>query len=92
MTIDSHMTIEVYATPNPNARKFVLPKTRFERSTNYGSPESAAQDAGISALFQLDGVYNVLTAQNFVTVNKRADVAWEPLESQIREVLAQHYP
>ena len=35
------------------------------------------------ALFALDGVYNVLLAQDFVTVNKLPPVAWEELEPAV---------
>lgn len=82
------MSIQVQQTPNPNARKFVLPAHRFAQSCNFGSAESAAADPVAQRLFGLEGVYNVFMAQDFVTVNKRPDVAWEPLEAAVLAVLA----
>ncbi|MEX1021365.1 MAG: NifU N-terminal domain-containing protein [Litorilinea sp.] len=85
------MTIQVQPTPNPNARKFILADVRFDGSTNFASAADAAELPWVGALFDLEGVYNVFTAQNFVTVNKRATVAWEPLETQVRAVLTQTF-
>jgi hypothetical protein len=81
------MSIQVQQTPNPNARKFVLPAHRFTQSRNFGSAEMAAADPLARRLFGLEGVYNVFMAQDFVTVNKRPDVAWEPLEAAVITVL-----
>ncbi|MCC6166445.1 MAG: NifU N-terminal domain-containing protein [Caldilineaceae bacterium] len=82
------MSIQVQQTPNPNARKFILPGHRFAQSRNFSSAESAAADPVARQLFGLEGVYNVLMAQDFVTVNKRPDVAWEALEAAVIAVLA----
>src|SRR5690606_30086494 len=80
---------QVQQTPNPNARKFALADHRFAESRNFGSAESAAVDPVAARLFALPGVYNVLMAQDFVTVNKRPEVAWEPLEAAVIAVLAE---
>jgi hypothetical protein len=85
------MSIQVQQTPNPNARKFILDGMRFEASTNYASAEAAASNPLAHALFALEGVYNVFTAQDFVTVNKRTDVAWDALETQICRLLTDHF-
>ncbi len=82
------MSIQVQQTPNPNARKFILPGHRFAQSRNFSSAESAAADPVARRLFGLEGVYNVLMAQDFVTVNKRPDVAWEALEAAVIALLA----
>ena len=83
------MSIRVQQTPNPNARKFILPAHLFDRPVNYGSPASAAGEPLAERLFALPGVYNVFTAQDFVTVNKTPHSAWEPLESAVLAVLAE---
>jgi hypothetical protein len=84
-------SIQVQQTPNPNARKFTLTGVRFEGSINYASATEAAANPLARALFALDGVYNVFTAQDFVTVNKRADVAWDALEAPICRLLTEHF-
>lgn len=81
------MPVQVHGTPNPNARKYTLTERRFAASHNLSSAEAAAAHPPAGSLFALDGVYNVLLAQDFVTVNKRPDVAWEPLEADILRVL-----
>lgn len=83
--------IQVQPTPNPNARKFIVDGVQFPGSTNYASTAEAAGDPCAHALFALPGVYNVFTAQNFVTVNKREDVRWEELEAEIQRVLTIHF-
>lgn len=83
-------TIQVQSTPNPNARKFIVPGIQFSGSTNYSTPQAAAGAVWVDELFALAGVYNVFTAQNFVTVNKRPEVDWEPLDAEIRQILNRH--
>jgi hypothetical protein len=84
------MSIQVQQTPNPNARKFVLPERHFAGPVNYGSAADAAGDPLAAALFELPGVCNVFMVQDFVTVNKRAQTEWEPLQSEVLGVLAKH--
>ncbi len=85
------MALVVQKTPNPNARKFVLPRLMFERPRNFASAESAAQDPLAARLMALDGVYNVFCAQDFVTVNKRPEVAWDALEAAACAVINEHF-
>jgi hypothetical protein len=73
------MEVRRQATPNPNAMKFVLPGRRFSQSQNYATAAAAADHLLAAQLFRLEGVTNVFLAQDFVTVNKRPDVAWENL-------------
>jgi hypothetical protein len=81
--------IEARQTPNPNARKFVLSGIRFEASANYALGE--AVDHPLAArLLTLAGVYNVLLAQDFVTVNKVAHVEWPPLQAAVEEILSDY--
>ena len=83
------MSIQVQQTPNPNARKFVLADHRFAGSRNFDSVQSAAADPVAARLFALPGVYNVLMAQDFITVNKRPEVAWDELEAAVIAVLVE---
>jgi hypothetical protein len=81
------MSIQVHQTPNPNARKYVLPERRFAQPANYASAARAAEDPLAARLFALEGVYNVFMVQDFVTVNKVPQLAWEPLQEAVLAVL-----
>ena len=85
------MQITVQETPNPNARKFVLPTAHFSGPVNFPSTESAADDPLAAALFALGGIYNVFWVQDFVTVNKYPDVPWEPLSDRVEAVLCDYF-
>jgi hypothetical protein len=79
--------LQMQSTPNPNARKFVLPEKRFAPSQNFASTEAATTHPLAARLFALGGVYNVLLAQDFVTVNKFSNVTWEEIEEQIKTAI-----
>jgi hypothetical protein len=83
------ISISGQATPNPNARKYILPVKRFARPQNFSSIQAA--DHPLAArLFALEGVYNVFFALDFVTVNKLPGVSWETLETDIQEVIIEY--
>jgi hypothetical protein len=84
------MPVQVKATPNPNAMKFVVPDVRFAAPSSFASPQAAAANPLAAALFALDGVYNVFMAQDFVTVNKRPDVAWDSLSASITRIVEEY--
>lgn len=85
------MSLVIQLTPNPNARKFVLPRVMFERSQNFSSSEAAAGHVLAARLMALEGVYNVFWARDFVTVNKRPEVEWDALETPVRDILTEHF-
>jgi hypothetical protein len=81
------MQIQSHATPNPNARKFVLPEKLFAIPQNFASVAAANAHPLAAHLFALNGVYNVFLVQDFVTVNKRPDVPWDALEEPIERII-----
>lgn len=81
--------ITVHPTPNPNARKFVLPGVRFAVSRNFSAGQ-AVDDPLAASLLGLSGVYNVLMAQDFVTVNKTPQTEWPPLERAVQAILSDY--
>ena len=85
----THGVVTVHPTPNPNARKFVLPAVRFSASRNFSAGQPVDEPLA-AALLALDGVYNVLLARDFVTVNKTPQTEWPPLERAVHEILV-HY-
>ena len=85
------MEITIQATPNPNALKFILPEKYFFKPVNISTPEAAADHPLAAQLMALDGVYNVFMVQDFVTVNKRPDVPWEPLRDQAEAIIGAYF-
>lgn len=83
----------VVTTPNPDALKFTLDEELLrEGSRSFTSQKAAEMDPLASALFGLEGVTSVFYMMNFVTVNKKGDLDWEPLEKGILEVLRGYEP
>ena len=82
------MEIQVQQTPNPNARKFILPDRRFDRPRSFADAAAARENPLARALFALGHVYNVFMVQDFVTVNKYPDAAWDELEPAVRQAIA----
>lgn len=85
------MPVHVQQTPNPNARKFVLPEKMFDRPLNISTAEQAAQHPLAEQLLALESVYNVFMVQDFVTVNKYPDALWEGLEEEIVHIVATYF-
>lgn len=81
------MSVQAKPTPNPNAMKFVLPARIFPKPLSFASTQEAARHPLATAIFALGGVYNVFMVQDFVTVNKLPDVAWETLLEPIQECI-----
>jgi hypothetical protein len=81
------MLVQPKPTPNPNAMKFALSERRFPKPLSFASREAAATHPLAAALFALGGVYNVFMVQDFVTVNKLPDVAWESLVEPIQTTI-----
>ncbi|HHY54983.1 MAG TPA: scaffolding protein [Chloroflexi bacterium] len=81
------MSVQAKPTPNPNAMKFVLPARIFARPLSFASAQEAAAHPLAAAIFALGGVYNVFMVQDFVTVNKLPDVAWETLLEPIQKCI-----
>lgn len=84
------MQVQVHQTPNPNARKYILPGRRFAAPLNAARAGEAAAHPLAQALFALDGVYNVFMAQDFVTVNKLPALDWEELEPEVLAVIVDY--
>jgi hypothetical protein len=87
------MPIRLQPTPNPNARKFILPDVSFSGSRNFSHQDMARGDVDeplALRLLALDGVYNVLLVRDFVTVNKLPEVAWPPLEAAVLTILQEY--
>lgn len=80
--------IDVQPTPNPNAMKYVVDKPISDSPRSYFNAAAAAGDELAMRLFAIDGVTSLLLLNDFVTVNKRADVKWSAMTAAVKKVLA----
>jgi Fe-S cluster biogenesis protein NfuA len=80
--------VSVVTTPNPDALKFTVDCDLLkEGSKSFTSSAAAEQDGIAGKLFGLEGVTSVFYMANFVTVNKKAELDWSPLEDAILDIL-----
>lgn len=80
-------------TPNPNAVKFTLDRS----STASGRPETFREGSDPAAsplghrIFQIDGVTNVFSTADFVSVTKEDGVDWDELLPQVVAAIEEHF-
>lgn len=79
--------IEFEQTPNPNALKCLIDRTICEERLSYFSREAAAEHPVARALFDIEGVTNVMLLGDRLTVGKREDVSWRTLKPKIQRAL-----
>ncbi|MCT2535621.1 NifU N-terminal domain-containing protein [Aquibacillus koreensis] len=82
------MSIHVEATPNPNAMKFTTDSLIFEGNSSISvMPGQTSEHKILNDLMAIESVDNVFGYQNFITVNKKADVEWDNLTPQVKDIL-----
>jgi hypothetical protein len=81
------MSVTIHPTPNPNAHKYVLAQWRITSPLNVSTAEKASAHPLAERLFALPGIYNLLLAQDFVTVNKLPDTTWEEIDPKVTAIL-----
>ena len=84
------MAVQIQSTPNPNARKFILPSKQFAQPLNFAETDAAAHPLA-RQLFALGAIYNVFMVQDFITVNKLPAAEWAVLEEPIRAIIADFF-
>lgn len=81
--------IQVQGTPNPNAAKFVLGRSRLgDDGRTYFDAEAAQGNPLAERLFEVDGVRALFMVDNFITVTKTDGASWDDLVEPIREAIA----
>ncbi len=75
-------------TPNPNALKCMVEPSPASSPRSYFNAGQAADDALAAALFDVDGVTNVLIHSAFITVGKRPDASWKSVRAGVERALA----
>jgi Fe-S cluster biogenesis protein NfuA len=76
--------VDIDETPNPNARKFLLPEPlTWGMAHSYENAEQAQGDALASALFAIPHVSNVFYIDSWLTVTQDGQADWEQLLREI---------
>ena len=86
-------TVRFQPTPNPNAGKFTLNRKVIEGtgSKSFYNADDAVGHPVASALFELEGVASLFMVDDFITVTKTADSAWETLIPKVQATIEQAY-
>ena len=79
--------LEVVATPNPNAKKFVLNQPVCSQPLSFFTSDAARGHPVAARLFEVTGVSNLLLLGDFITVSKQPEVQWEAIVRRVREIL-----
>lgn len=80
--------IEVQGTPNPNAAKFVLDRSLLgDEGRTYFDASAAEGHVLAERLFAVEGVRALFMVDNFITVTKTDDAAWDDLVEPIRTAM-----
>lgn len=82
-----YKVVEVQATPNPNALKYLLDRQISEKTVSFFRAEQAVGHALGERLFQIAGVSSVLILKDFVTVSKQADAHWRNITPKVKKIL-----
>jgi hypothetical protein len=76
----SRSQIQVEGTPNPNAAKFVLGSGSLgSAGRTYFSAADAEGDSLAERLFEIQGVRALFMVDNFITVTRSEDTAWDEI-------------
>jgi len=86
------MFIQTEETPNPNSLKF-LPGVDVspDGPMSCNNQDEAAQSPLASNLFALEYVNSVFLGTDFVTVTKKADIAWEIIKPELLITIMEHF-
>ena len=78
-------------TPNPESLKFVTNRMLYRGTADFREEELAREWSPIgSALFDLPYVKGVYVSNNFVTVTKEFNYAWEDIMLKLKEFIKQY--
>ena len=86
----SEADITVEGTPNPNAAKFVVSGTSLgAESRSYFGADEVGDDELAARLFEVGGVRALLIVDDFITVTKADDVAWDEIVEDITWIIGE---
>ena len=78
--------MRVDGTPNPHAIKLTLNRVVSEQGKTFRDP-ATADLPWAKALLEIEGIVGIYGINNFISVNKQPDVAWDALVPQIESAL-----
>lgn len=84
------LTIAPSGTPNPNAVKFTLNRTVASKGTTYRDAASA-EAPWVKQLLAVEGVTQVFTLNDFVSVTKSSGTDWNVVGPKIEAILRQAF-
>jgi Fe-S cluster biogenesis protein NfuA len=78
-------------TPNPESLKFVTNKMLYQGTADYRTPDLAEEWSQLATeLFQLPFVKGVYICNNFVTITKEFNYAWEDIMLKLKEFIKEY--
>jgi len=78
-------------TPNPESLKFVTNRMLYKGTADFREEDLAKEWSGIAtALFELPYVKGVYICNNFVTVTKEFNYAWEDIMLKLKEFIKEY--
>jgi hypothetical protein len=85
------LQIRAEPTPNPNSLKFTMNRMVWEgRAQTFSDPAQAIAAPLARALLGVSGVASVFFLRDFVTVNREPGAAWEPIATDVEQILREH--
>ncbi len=89
----AELEIEVEGTPNPKAAKFTLDRPLpYEESRSCFEPDDAEGDPLAEGLMALEGVEAILMLEDFITVTRSDEAAWDDLVDDVIGVIRRELP
>jgi scaffold Nfu/NifU family protein len=86
------VAIDIQPTPNVNALKFVVNRRMTEgRSQTFRSREEAATHPLAARLFAISGVVQVFLLNDFVTVTRDPNAAWDEIATSAEAAIRGHF-
>lgn len=87
-TVKSPVMLYTEQTPNPESLKFVTNKMLFRGTADFREAESAVEWSPMATeLFKLPYVKGVYICNNFVTISKEFNYAWEDIMLKTKEFI-----
>ena len=86
------LAVDIQPTPNVNALKFVVNRRLTEgRSQTFRSREDAAAHPLAARLFAINGVVQVFLLNDFVTVTRDPNAAWDEIATSAEAAIRGHF-
>ncbi len=85
------MFVQTETTPNPNSLKFLPGKIVSNNGSFEISAKNKTNNELIKNLLSVDGVETIFLGKDFISVNKKSDIAWEHIKHIIISLINDFY-